>query len=273
VFYDFRVDSILPATPLPSYRISQIMLRARPGADEQQKLADKLRAIRSRARKAGLGAAAAERGLATQQTGYFDWNGGPPELFAMPQAAEWALTAPLRAVSGLFLNDDQMMLVQVVGKRPAGPRPLDEVRVQVRAMAETEARIETARATAMRVAAELARGATLDQAAGAVGLGVDRSQPFARRQPDPRLAGVPEVVGAAFGLDSAGVAGPLRARDGWYFLKVEQRVPPDVQAYQALEASIKTQLIQQKQQALFMSWVAAMRDRAKVQDLRPELGF
>ncbi len=269
-FFVFRVDSISAEAP-PRYKLSQIVLRVRSDPTEQEKLTEQLKAIRARARKAGLGTAAAERGMATQQTPYFDWNTGPQQLFTIPQAVEWGLTSPLKAVSGVFENDDAYAVAEVIGKRPAGPRPFDEVREELRARAQEEARIDRASEAAQGLAKELSAGKTLEQAAGAVGLPVDHSTPFTRLQPDPRLAGVPEVVGGAFGLSPGGVAGPLRARDGWYFLRVDQRFPPDEQSFEALKAQISSQLLQQKQQQLFLGWLAQLRDQAKVQDLRAEL--
>jgi peptidyl-prolyl cis-trans isomerase D len=275
MYYVFRVDSVaVGAGSAPAhYKLSQIVLRVRPDATEQQKLAERLQGIRNRASKAGLGVAASEQGLATQETPFFDANGGPPQLFAVPQVAEWGLTAPLRAVSGLFENDDAYVVAQVIAKRPAGPRPFDEVREQVVALAESEARVDRAGASAQQLAQQLGKGRTLEQAAAALGLPVDHSEPFTRLQPDVRLAGVPEVVGAAFGIPQGGVAGPLRARDGWYFLRVDKRQPPDEQAFETLKGQISSQVLQQKQQQIFASWITCERDQAKVQDLRGEPGL
>jgi peptidyl-prolyl cis-trans isomerase D len=271
-FFLFRLDSLV-AGPMPGYRLSQILLRARPDDTQLTELVGRFESIRARAGKAGLGAAAAEKGMATQQTAYFDWNGTPPQLYAVPGAAEWGLTAPLKAVSGIMQNEDMIAVVQVIGRRPAGPRPFEEVRDRIRSTAEIEARVELARPRAAQLAELMTAGKTLEQAAQQLGLSVDRSTPFSRREPDPRLGGVPEVVGAAFGLDEGGVAGPLRGRDGWYFLRVEQRLPPDEQAFETLKGQITQQIVAQKQQLMFASWVAQMRDRAKVQDLRGELGI
>src|SRR5262249_54484366 len=75
-----------------------------------------------------------------------------------------------------------------------------------------------------------------------------------------------------FGMKVGGVAGPLRARDGWYFLRVNQGLPPDEKAFDALRGQLTSQLLQQKQQSIFARWIQASRDRAEGQELPAGLG-
>jgi parvulin-like peptidyl-prolyl isomerase len=94
-----------------------------------------------------------------------------------------------------------------------------------------------------------------------------------RVQPDPSLAGSPEVVGAAFAARPRQVVGPIRAVNGWYFARVEEHTQVDPAMLEQIKSQISSDLLQRRQQSFLSNYFAELRLKAKVKDLRTEAGF
>ena len=93
-----------------------------------------------------------------------------------------------------------------------------------------------------------------------------------QRPGNQRLAVVPEVVGTAFGAPVGQTVGPIETLGGWFFVRVDKRVPADPAAYDQLKAQVTQDVISRRQQAFFAGWIAELRSKAKVQDFRSEAG-
>jgi parvulin-like peptidyl-prolyl isomerase len=114
----------------------------------------------------------------------------------------------------------------------------------------------------------------LEQAAKAAGVTPVQIDGMTRRQPDPRIAAVPELVGALFTGPPGRVFGPLRGINGWYFGRVDRIVPADTASFAQLRGQLSTEILQRRQQGFFVGYLTSLRDKAKVEDLRAEqLGY
>jgi peptidyl-prolyl cis-trans isomerase D len=259
-----------PMSPTPSMRIAQIAFRIRPSENSLRDQFQAANKIRERASRIGLGKAAAENGLSTGRTGFYSYNNPPAQLATVSEAVDWGLSAKPGAVSQVVEGPQEFTIVQVTAQRPGGPPNKDEVAEQVRQIAEVEKRVLLVKGAADQVAQNLARGATLEDAAKGIGLTPFTVDAMSRAQPDQRLAQVPEVIGAAFGTPVGKTAGPFQTLGGWYFLRVNKRAPADSLAYDQLKAQITQEIVNRRQQAFFASWIADLRSKAAVKDFRAE---
>jgi peptidyl-prolyl cis-trans isomerase D len=258
----------MPNTTATGFKVAQILTRVRPNESTlRDQYADMLK-LRQRAVSEGLGRAAAEKGLATTKTGYYDYNNPPQQLFTTPEAADWGLGAKLNEVSGVFEGLDDFVIVQVVARHEGGPAPREEIAEPLRQIAEMEARVRADRPRADAVAADLAKGASLEAAAKSHNLATFSVASLSRQAADPRLYSTPEIIGALFGAPPGRVVGPLQAMNGWYFVRVDQRVPASAAAYDTLRAQISNEILQRRQQTFFTGYLGELRARAKVVDDR-----
>jgi peptidyl-prolyl cis-trans isomerase D len=269
-FVVVKVMEKSPAAPpaRPAIKIAQLVIKVRPNDATLAEQHGQLKKLRDRARRIGLGRAAAERGLATQRTEWFDFSGSPQALFDVPEAADWGLSAKLNDVGPVFVGVDQMAIVQVAGKRPAGIAPRDEITDPLRQIARLEARVTKSKPQADAIAKALASGATLEAAAQSVGLASTKVENLSRARPDPRLSGAPEVVGAVFTATPGKAVGPIRGMNGWYFIRLEQLAPADTASFEKLKGSITSEILQRRQQAFLLGYLAEVRGKAKVEDHR-----
>jgi peptidyl-prolyl cis-trans isomerase D len=262
-----------PVSAVPNLRVAQLAIRIRAGETSLSDQMEKAKKIRERAARVGLGKAAAENGLATGKTGFYDYNNPPPELVTMPEASDWGLNAKQGAVSRIFPGTQSFVIVQVAAQRGAGAPDKEEISEQLRQIVQVEARVGLARPAAQQAAQAIAAGTRLEDAGKAAGMNVFTVESMTRAQADQRLAAVPEVVGAAFAAQPGRTIGPIETLAGWYFVRVDSRAPADPAKFDERKPQITQDIISRRQQTFFTSWLAELRSKAKVQDFRGEAGL
>jgi peptidyl-prolyl cis-trans isomerase D len=259
-----------PQTGAPGVKVAQIVIRIRGNPETLRQQYLDLEKVRKQASKIGLGKAAASRGMATLNTGYFDASTTPQILYGAPEAADWGLGAKTGAVSPVFEGVDEFVIVQVAAAAPAGPAPREEIIEPLRQIAQTEARVAMNKAKADAIAQAIAGGASLEQAAAAAGVAAFKVEAMSRAQPDQRLMGAPEVIGALFGAPLGKVVGPIQPVNGYYFFRVEHRNPADMALFEQIKGQISSEMLRARQQNFIGSYMQQMRTQAKVEDLRNE---
>jgi peptidyl-prolyl cis-trans isomerase D len=257
-----------PGKPADGMRLAQIVIPVRPSDTvrlEQRAELDKLRA-RAAALKS-LGKAATEKGLATSRTGFFD-PGAPPSLLSdTPEAGEWGYSASLKAVGPIFEGTDDYVLAQLADRHDGGLVQSAKLDQTLRQIAEMEARVERSKPVADRIAQAVAQGSSLEEAAKANGLTAFPAE-LTRAQPDQRLAASGEIVGAIFAAAPGRLVGPVRSPAGWYFARVDRKVPaPTDSTFDKVKSQLSSEILSTRQRTFFNDWISGLRAKAKVQDL------
>jgi len=257
-------------TPPGSLKIAQIVVRVRPNDEQMRAQFEQIRKWRGQASRTGLGKVAAANGLATSTTGPYDIDNTPQQLYAVPEAADWGLTAKLKEVSPVFEGTDEYVIVQVIRQEPAGLAKRAEVEQPLRQFAEMEARVQQAKPKADAVAQALSQGRSLEEAAAQAGVGTSPAVGVTRASPDPRISNAPEVIGALFGAAPGKVVGPFETVNGWFFARVDQALPADTTAFTAAKPQLMSELLERRQRAFLGSFLAELRQKAKIEDLRSD---
>jgi peptidyl-prolyl cis-trans isomerase D len=137
-----------------------------------------------------------------------------------------------------------------------------EVRARVAAQKQIEALMQTAKTFAD------AATPTLEAAAQAKGLKVEKTPPFVRASFVPGIGQVNEAIGAAFGLPIGVVSAPVRTDDAVFVMRVDRRVNADSAAWLAQKAVQKQQRVQGQQQQAIQSYLQDLKQSAKIDDRR-----
>jgi peptidyl-prolyl cis-trans isomerase D len=268
-------DTSATKTPPPypgAVKLSQILIKVRPSPESMRQQLRDVRAIASRAKAVGLSKAATEKGQSTFKTSVYDQSNAPPQLFAVPEAAEWGLSAKQGTVSDVFEGGDAFVVAQVVMQHAAGPPTREDLGEQLRMVADAEHRVDMAKPRADSVLAALRAGRTLEQAAAAVRLTVTPTQ-TTRQQPEPRLAGSPEMLGMVLGAPPGKLIGPVRSSQGWWFARKDGVfTSPDSLLNDQLRGQLTTEILSARQRRFFDGYIQRMRDRAQITDARSPLG-
>jgi parvulin-like peptidyl-prolyl isomerase len=117
---------------------------------------------------------------------------------------------------------------------------------------------------ATKVAAE-ARTRDLGAAAKATGAQTGETTRFSRTKPAERLPG--DVQLAALQSPAGAIAGPVKSPQGYYVLKVLERVAPNMADLAAERDKLSREVLAQKQSQAWEAWVSQARSAAKVEML------
>jgi parvulin-like peptidyl-prolyl isomerase len=129
--------------------------------------------------------------------------------------------------------------------------------------------VDRAKPTADRLAAALAQGRSLEEAAKDAGITPFTVKDLTRAQPDPRLAMAPEVVGALFAATPGKIVGPVREPAGWYFARLDDKVvAPMDSTYDKTKGPLLSDILGARQRTFFNGWLEDLRMKTRVQDLR-----
>jgi peptidyl-prolyl cis-trans isomerase D len=113
-----------------------------------------------------------------------------------------------------------------------------------------------------------ARTGTLEAAATAKNLTVEKSTPFSRVEAVPGLGQFTPAVGAAFAAAVGQVSGPFKGQDALIVLRVESRSDAQRPAFEAEKVVQRAQMMQGLRQQRVEEFLTNLRASVKVDDNR-----
>jgi peptidyl-prolyl cis-trans isomerase D len=208
-----------------------------------------------------------------QKTGVVAFEGEPLTWLGrvVPGASGWAFSgARVGETSELFEAPDAYYLARLDSLTQSGKQSLAQATPEIRRRLLSEKKLDALMPKAQQVAQAAASG-TLEQAAQANGLQVQKSPMFTRVSLVPGLGQYTAAVGAAFGLPQGAVSAPVKTRDAVVVLRVDRRVNADKGAFEAQKAQQRAQISQALQEQRVREFMAELREQAKVEDNRRAL--
>lgn len=173
-------------------------------------------------------------------------------------ASEGQISSPLEL-------SNQFVVVQVQEIIPAGPRPFEEVREQIRTAVVNQKRRDM---MAERVSGML--GGSLESLAESAGREIAAAEGLTMNSATiPGAGREPAVVGAAFGLDAGSLSGVIRGNNAVFVLRVDSRNQADpANLTESMRQQIRQQLRQQKSASFMQVWLEQLREDADIVDNR-----
>jgi peptidyl-prolyl cis-trans isomerase D len=212
--------------------------------------------------------AAKELGLTPASAVVFEKE---PLTFAgkyVPSVSAWAFSgARVGETSELFDAPDAYYLARVDSLFRGGQQDLKDAKAEIQRRLVREKRIEQLRPIAQEVL-HTARSSTLEAAATARRLPVEKTGAFARGDAVPGLGQFNEAIGAAFTVPVGSVGGPVRANDGLVVLRVERRVDANRATFEAQKEQQQAQLAQSMRQQRVQEYMINLRQSVSIEDNR-----
>ena len=198
---------------------------------------------------------------------------GEPAVFNgqyIPSVSAWAFGgAHAGETSDLFDSDQGYYLARLESVTPGGTT-FEAVKGDVRAKLALDRAVERAVPQANDLATA-ARSSSLEAAAEARKLTVQKTGMVTRSGAASKLGSVGEALGAAFTLPVNTVSVPIRQIDGVYVVRVDAKKPADRAAFEAKKKEIRAQRLQQLKQQRLQAYYADLRKSAKIDDRRKEI--
>jgi parvulin-like peptidyl-prolyl isomerase len=158
-------------------------------------------------------------------------------------------------------------VVQLIETVPAGPADFEDVRQEIDLAVSRDKVAGFCRDTAAVIWEEVQSGADLKEAAQTHGETYDLPDPFKRDSYVKGLGRDPLAIGAAFALTDPGeMSGPVDYDQGTVIIKLIERTSPELTQFTEQRDSLRTVLLNQKQQAAFGRWYQMVQSRAEVEN-------
>ena len=189
----------------------------------------------------------------------------------LPSVSAWAFGgARVGESSDLFDSEGGYVVARLDSLQEGAGDDFNAAKEDVRAAVSRLRAVEQL----MPRAEQLARAAatsTLEQAAAAQNVAVEKSEPFTRATGALGIGRLNEAVGAAFGLPVGAVSAPVRTDDGAYVLRVDRRVESDRKAWEGQKNILRRQRLQQLREQRLQVYLQELRRSADVEDHRKRI--
>jgi parvulin-like peptidyl-prolyl isomerase len=247
-------------------RARHILLELNPSRRTIEDLWMRAAGFDSLAADVGLVAAAEGQELEVTETRPFSEGTYIPGLGRSSRANKLAFDREVGEVIGPFDLTDKIVLAEIASKIPSHIQPMEDIADRVKRDFETERRLEMAREEIQRIAAEVAGGKTLEQAAPSES--IRHGGPFSEATASGSITGDPSFIGTAFVLPEGQISDIIETRTGFVILRVDEKTPYSEEEFAAAKDQIRMQLLMQKQQAAFSLWFNEIYEASKIEDLR-----
>ena len=186
--------------------------------------------------------------------------GGPEPL------EEAAFTLAVGGVSTPIKTPAGWVVLKSAEAIPSGVPPLAEIRDKV----TTAVKRQKAEAVALDRATKLtadARSGDFAAAGKTASAQTGETGRFSRSKPAERLPG--DVQLAALQSPAGAVTGPVKAPQGYYVVKVLERVAPNMTELATERDKLSREVLAQKQSQAWEAWISQARSGAKIEMLQP----
>lgn len=181
----------------------------------------------------------------------------PPDAFE-----ETAFQLTLGGVSLPLQTPAGWVVVKAVEALPAAVPPLEEIRDKV-AAAVKRRKADTTAGERAREVAEAGRAGDLTAAARKAGAKVGEPARFSRAKPADAVPA--DAMVAALQAPAGAVTDPIKTAQGYYVLKVLERIPPDMSRLADERRPLAEELRTRKRGQVWQAWIAGARAQAKIE--------
>jgi peptidyl-prolyl cis-trans isomerase D len=261
-----------PKVSAERFHYREIALRVNPGPEAIRRARAAVEAFLKDAHKAGVIKAATQHGVQTVTSAWFARGQSQNEVFQrFPEVETWCFQAKEGSISRPIPHENGWYIYQILHRRPAGLRPLEEVAGEVKAAAVRSLRTERAKEAAGRARAAILAGMSPEEAAKQFG---GRFAHISRVTRNGVLSGIgrdAESVGSFLSIQE-GAWSPVReGPSGVLLAQVVQHDRPTEEEFKAQEAKLRQSLIAERQRVILTEWYDSIRRRAKIEDYREEI--
>jgi peptidyl-prolyl cis-trans isomerase D len=255
--------------------LRHILLRVQPSDSSTvrtDRRADELARLTGSAEQAARFDDAARRmSIPVQRTTVIE---GQPAMIAgriIPSVSAWAFSgARLGESSDLFDSEEGYVVARLDSLREGSEGDFDAVKDEIRQVLSVRRALDRLMPQATQLASAAA-SSSLEQAAAAQKLTVEKTEPFTRASGAAGLGRANEAVGAAFGLPLARTSAPVKTDQALFVLRVDRRVEADRKTFEGTKSILREQRLAQLREQRLQLYLQELRRSADVDDRRKRI--
>jgi parvulin-like peptidyl-prolyl isomerase len=248
--------------------LRQLVLRLQPSRTTLDSLRTLAFEVHQRA-KSNFADAASEHGLTLETLQPLQGGNFIPGFGFSQRLRDWAFAAKPGSVGDPFGNDETVLIPRVVEHRPEGLEPFETVQERVRIAFLEERKKEIARSRLESVRQALDSGTSFTEAARSQDLELKTPEPFTYYESVPDVGGANEFTAVASALAVGEISGVVETSVAAFVLEVLSRDAFDEAAFAEARETHQRTLLDRQINEIVQSWLAELRESAKIEDRRP----
>lgn len=204
-----------------------------------------------------------------KETPEFFKGGLIPGIGMNETISNFAFKEKVGAISHPITISNGVAVFMVSAAREEGFRPLDDVRGIVRSQVIRKKKLAILKPRVEEFYRSLTPQSSLLEAAQRVPNVIAQSTgPFKSGDGVPALGRDPVVTGVALALNPGEISKPFEAQRGYVIFKLLTKSPFDSAKYAAEWKTLHDQLLTEKRNRVMSDWMASLRAKAEIEDLR-----
>jgi peptidyl-prolyl cis-trans isomerase D len=273
-FHIIRVEEKKTEDGVDKVRYRHILLPISAGSETLAETHNQVLELASKASKSSLDQAAKEMGFETRETNFFTKDGISPVLPQDAAVREFPFKNKVGDVGKPVETQRGWVVFEVADKRAASLPSFEEALQSVKMAVVRAKQDELASRKIETVAEIMSRGVSMEQAAAAGALSVERAEDVGIYEVGSAVSKEPAMIGAALALAQGQTSPVVKGAEGFFILRLDNRTAFDEQLYQSQKQQLRAQLFQQKRMIAASIWMEQLRGSAQIEDYRAEvLGF
>jgi peptidyl-prolyl cis-trans isomerase D len=218
-------------------------------------------------------AVAQRHGLEVQESGPFTKAVYIPMIGYASDLVNFFFRSKIGAVNEVYEATNGFYVGRLVRVLEKGIQPYPEVAFRIENRLRNEKKVTLAQKLIEQIAPQAKSNLAWETLPTDIKVTYKETDFFSREDFVPGVGTKNEFTAAAFALNTPGEVGAITSTDrGCFLLQLVAKVPMDPNAFTAEKDKLQEQLLQAKQNKVYVSWFTQLRKAAKIKDYR-ELYF
>lgn len=249
---------------------SHILLKWEMSPRTREALQEEANYIAETAKEQDLKSVAAAENKKVERTEPFIAGGFIPGVGMEPRVSGFTFRSKKGAVSDVIYAERGYMIVHVVDVIPAHIKSWVEAKETISGKLKNDKAMELAKAQCQSLYEQARSANSLEGVAAQIGGKVQQTGDFTFSGYISGVGREPRFVGTAFALQAGALSQPVEGSRGYYLIKLLNKSSFVESEYAAQKESLRSQLLQRKQQAIFGQWYTGLKDQSKIDDFRKD---
>jgi peptidyl-prolyl cis-trans isomerase D len=213
--------------------------------------------------------AAQRHRLQVQESGPFIKSVYIPMIGYAKDLVNLFFRSEIGTVSEVYETSNGFYVGRLVTMAPAGTQSYTEAAYRIESRLRNEKKLAMARQLLEQIAPQARSNAAWETMPFDRKVTYKETDFFSREDFVPGIGTKNEFVAGAFALEKPGQVGGVIATDrGCFIIQLMEKIPADQSAFAGERQKLKEQLLQTKQNKIYVNWFTRLRQQAKITDYR-----
>jgi peptidyl-prolyl cis-trans isomerase D len=190
-----------------------------------------------------------------------------PTIGVNEKLTKFSFSNSVNSISEPFKVTSGYVVVKIIEKTSEGFRPFDEIKTQLKQIVTREMKFDKLKSMAedsyKKINGDLSKIISVNPR-----IVLRQTGNFTPAGSIPTIGRDYGFLDAALSLELNKVSEPIKGNRGYYLIKVTQRTPFDLNAFNSKSSDIRNSLLQEKRSTFLNQWIAGIRKSADIVDNR-----